>query len=89
MPRDIVVERKTGKRTFDLNLAEDAANFELLKNGWKKDQCGICHWELFESKEIAEHGVGYTNGRDWICTECYEQFWDRPDFVSGSYSDLT
>ena len=89
MPRDAVIERKTGKLSLDLSLAQDTANFELLKGGWKKDHCGICHWELFESSENGEHGVGYSNGRDWICTECHEQFWDRPDFVSGSYSDLT
>jgi len=89
LPRDAVIERKTGRLSLDLSLAEDAANFELLKGGWKKDHCGICQWELFESKEDAEHGVGYTNGRDWICTECYEKFWSRPDFISGSYSELT
>jgi hypothetical protein len=88
-PRDSVVERKTGHLSLDLSLAEDADNFELLKDGWKKDHCGICQWELFESKEDAQHGVGYTNGRDWICTECYEKFWSRPDFISGSYSELT
>ena len=88
-PRDAVVERKTRHLSLDLSLAEDAANFELLKGGWKKDHCGICQCELFESKEDAEHGVGYTNGRDWICTECYEKFWSRPDFISGSYSELT
>ena len=87
--RDVVIHRGTAKVSFDLSLADDSANFELVKGGWKKDHCGICQWELFESKENAEHGVGYTNGRDWICTECYEKFWSRPDFISGSYSELT
>lgn len=86
---DIVVGKETGKISFDLRLAEDAENFELVKSGWKKDRCLVCRWELFESKDDAEHGTGYTNGHDWLCTECYAKFWERPDFFSSSYSDIT
>jgi ClpA/ClpB-like protein len=89
IPRDVVVEKKTGKPSFDLGLAEDSEHFELVKNGWKKDHCVICHWELFESQDGTDRSTGYTNGRDWICLECYENFWSRPDFISGSYSDIT
>jgi ATP-dependent Clp protease ATP-binding subunit ClpA len=85
--RDAVIERKTGKLSLDLALAEDSTNFELLKGGWKKDRCTICTWELFRAED--EHGTGYFNGRDWICTECYEKFWDRPDFIAGSFGDMT
>lgn len=88
-PRDVVVDRQTGKISFNLDFARDDANFELVKDGWKKDHCGICRWELFESKEDADHGVGYTNGRDWICSECFERFWSRPDFIAASHSDIT
>jgi hypothetical protein len=87
--QDAVMDKKTGKLSLDLSAAADTANFELLKGGWKKDHCGICRWELFETAENADHGTAYTNGRDWVCTECYETFWSRPDFISGSYSDLT
>ncbi|MFZ0815106.1 MAG: Clp protease N-terminal domain-containing protein [Candidatus Sulfotelmatobacter sp.] len=86
---DIVVGKKTGKISFDLRLAEDAENFELVKGGWKKDRCFICRWELFESQDDPERGTGFTNGRDWLCTECYTKFWERPDFFSSSYSDIT
>jgi hypothetical protein len=90
-PRDIVVNRKSGAISFNLNLAaEDPANFELIKSGWKKrDRCAVCQWELFESKEDAERGTGYTNGRDWLCCECYDKFWQRPDFLSASFSEIT
>jgi hypothetical protein len=89
-PCDAVVERKTGKISLDLGLAEDPANFELLKDGWKRDHCAICRWELCESKEDAAHGTGYTNGRDWVCLECHDKFWgDRPGFISGLHSDIT
>jgi len=87
--RDMVVERARGSLSFDLSLAADTANYELIKAGWKKDHCSICRWELFESKEDAAHGTGYTNGRDWLCTECYEKFLDHPDFFSSPYRDIT
>lgn len=86
-PRDAIVERKSGKLSLDLTLAEDSANFELVKGGWKKDLCAVCRWELREAED--DHGTGYTNGRDWLCTECYEKFWGRPDFVAGSFGDMT
>ncbi len=91
MPRDIAVERKTGRVSFDLALAADSANFTLVKEGWKKDHCFICLWELFETQneDDAGHGTGYTNGHDWLCTECYTKFWERPDFFSSAYSDIT
>jgi ATP-dependent Clp protease ATP-binding subunit ClpA len=89
--RDIVVNRRTGAISFELTLAaEDPATFEVIKGGWKrKDRCAVCRWELFESKEDPTHGTGYTNGREWLCNECYDKFWQRPDFISGSCSDLT
>jgi hypothetical protein len=88
-PRDVAVERKTGRVSFDLGLAADSANFQLVRDGWKKDYCFICHWDLFESPQDASHGTGYTNGHDWMCTECYVKFWEDPDFFSSSYSDIT
>src|SRR5947209_4423363 len=69
--RDCVTERKSVRISLDLSLAEDSANFELVKGGWKKDYCAVCGWELFESQN--DHGAGYTNGRDWVCLECYDK----------------
>jgi hypothetical protein len=87
-PRDAVIHRKSGSMSFDLSLAEDSANFELVKHGGpKKDDCVICRWELYESPD--DHGSGYTNGHNWICLECHDKFWDRSSFVSGAYGDLT
>jgi hypothetical protein len=87
MPRDIVIDRNTGRVSFDLRLSADSANFELIKAGWKKDHCFICHWELSESQD--EHGTGYTNGREWLCTECYEKFLLHPNFFSSNYPEIT
>jgi len=86
--QDCVTERKSGRASLDLSLGQDSTNFELVKGGWKKDHCAICRWELFESDDTV-HGLGYTNGRDWVCLECYDKFWHLPDFIAGSYSDLT
>jgi len=88
-PRDIVVARKGGTVSFDLSLAQDAENFEFVKSGWKKDHCAICRWELFESAEDKVHGVGYTNGREWLCTECHGKFFEGPDFFGSAYAEIT
>ena len=85
-PRDIVINRKTGNFSFELSLAADRENFELVKQGWKKDHCFICRWELFESDD--EHGTGYTNGRNWLCMECCERFLRR-DFFASSHPEIT
>jgi hypothetical protein len=87
-PRDVAIDRKTGRASFDLTLANDSANFELVKGGWKKDHCFICRWALCQSDDV-EHTTGYTNGHDWVCTECYTKFFDRPDFFTSTYSDIT
>ena len=85
-PRDVAVDLNTGKLSFDLTLANQP-NFQLVHGGWKKDHCTVCHWELFESDD--HHGAGYTNGVQWVCEECYSKFWERADFISGAYGDLT
>ena len=83
----MAVNRKTGKRSFELTLDDDSANFEVIKVGWKKDHGVICGWDLFESED--HHGVGYSNGFQWICLECHATFWGRPRFVSGAYGGIT
>jgi hypothetical protein len=89
MPRDIAIDRKTGRFSFDLSLAEDSPNFALVNGGWKKDHCVICRWELFESNDDLQHGTGYTNGREWLCMECYEKFLLHPNFFSSNYPEIT
>jgi Clp amino terminal domain, pathogenicity island component len=88
-PRDILIARADGSVSFDLGLVADTANFELIKGGWKKDHCAICRWELFEATEDPGHGFGYTNGREWLCTECHEKFFAGPDFFGSAYSEIT
>jgi len=73
--------------SFDLALAE-SPNFNLAKGGWKEDHCVVCRWTLTTSEDVS-HNVGYTNGRDWVCVECYEKFVSRPDFFSSTDSEIT
>jgi hypothetical protein len=93
-PRDIAVNRKTGKRSFELTLGDDSANFEVIKAGWKPVGSRLeerslrdLRMGLVESED--HHGVGYSYGFQWICLECHATFWDRPGFVSGGYGDIT
>jgi hypothetical protein len=85
--RNIVTTKDGNKLSFDLTLAKKSSEFVLAKGGWKKDQCAICRWELYESEDVS-HGTGFTNGRDWICTECHGRFIDD-DFFSPTYTDIT
>lgn len=85
--RDIVYERNGNRFSFDLSLAQDEQRFLVVKSGWKKDNCAVCGWELFESDDPL-HSWGFTNGSLWVCEECYRRF-VAGDFFSSSYSDLT
>jgi ClpA/ClpB-like protein len=85
-PRDVVKQKESGHVSFDIALAENP-NFELVKNGWTRDLCAICVWILCASAD-GECPVGYTNGRQWVCSECYEKFLSGPDYFDD-YPDIT
>ncbi len=76
-PSDILLEKPTGRVMFHAGQEFDQAKFELQRSGWKQDECVVCCWRLFEGSD-PEHGVGYTNGRDWLCTECFDKFFAPP-----------
>ena len=86
--RDIVSNIASGEISFDLSLADDSANFKLMKGGWASDNCVVCGWRLFES-EILAHGSGYTNGRYWLCIECYEKFFREAQSGPPLHPDIT
>ena len=87
-PRDIVSNIVSRELSFDISLADDSANFKLVKGGWTSDNCVVCGWRLFES-EILDHGSGYTNGRDWLCIECYEKFFRDAKPSPTPHPDIT
>jgi hypothetical protein len=71
-PFDTLVEIDSGGIFFDVTLKGDPG-FKLVTGGWPREFCSVCRWEL-NVDGGPEHADGYTNGRDWVCTECYEKF---------------
>lgn len=71
-PIDVLVETETGQVCFDTAAPEDP-RFKFVPAAWQRDWCLICNWEL-STEAGDEHSVGYTNGRQWLCTDCYERF---------------
>jgi hypothetical protein len=80
-PQDIVVRKSDGRISFDLSLAAHDETFQLVQNGWNHDLCAICAWKLYVAPE-PECSSGYTNGKNWVCLECYDKFLSGPDFFS-------
>lgn len=70
-PLDILVEISSDRIFFDVRRKDDPG-FRLVTRGWARDFCSLCHWEL-NADGGPEHTTGYTNGREWLCTECYEK----------------
>jgi hypothetical protein len=71
-PLDVLVDSETGQVCFDTSPSYEA-HLRLVAGGWPRDRCLICRWEL-SAEGGEEHSIGYTNGRHWVCAECYEQF---------------
>jgi hypothetical protein len=87
-PQDIAVRRADGRISFDLSLADDTANFQLVQNGWNHDLCSICGWKLYVAPE-PECSTGYTNGKTWVCLECYQKFLEGPDYFATAHPEIT
>lgn len=71
-PLDTLVEIDSGCIFFDVTLKDDPG-FRLVTGGWPREFCSVCHWGL-NTDGGPEHADGYTNGTEWLCTECYEKF---------------
>jgi len=82
--RDALAQRFDKKLFLYSGQTYDPEQVELVKGGWSEDHCGICWWKLTAS-DSHEHGEGYTNGQDWLCTECYQRFVspERPAALRG------
>ena len=71
--RDALVERGSGLTLPYQGQPYNPVEFELVRGGWKRNTCEICWWDLMESDK-PEHAVGYTDGRQWLCSECHDRF---------------
>ena len=76
-PLDVLVEISSGRISFDMTLKDDLG-FKVEAGGWSREFCSLCHWEL-NAYGGPGHAAGYSNGREWLCTECHEKFLEPPD----------
>lgn len=77
VPRDALARRCDRKLFLYSGQTYDPEQTELVRGGWKEDHCAICWWKL-DASDAPGHSEGYTNGQDWLCTECYERFVKPP-----------
>lgn len=73
VPRDALVTKDGTRATIYTGQSYDPENMTLRKNVWSHDHCEACNWVLNDD-EGEEHAVGYFNGYNWLCTECYRLF---------------
>jgi hypothetical protein len=71
-PMDILLDNEQGGICFDLTLRDDS-RYEYVASGWTKEPCAICGWEL-NAEGGPEGSEAFTNGRQWLCAECYQRF---------------
>lgn len=72
LPRAALVSK--GKTSEYVGQSYRPEYTRLVEDGWSHDHCEICWWSLYET-DNPESGVGYTtDGRTWLCSECYEKF---------------
>jgi len=71
-PMDVVVDNLEGGICFDLSVRNDP-RYEFVSGGWTKEPCAICGWEL-SADGGPERSEAFTNGRRWLCAECYHRF---------------
>ncbi|WP_309714512.1 hypothetical protein [Armatimonas sp.] len=51
----------------------EPSEFQVVEHGWTHDHCGLCNWSIGESDDPRD-GTGYTGGKRWLCTGCFERF---------------
>src|SRR5438105_3203505 len=60
----------------------DPVYFDLVKDGWTHDHCELCTKTISDNPSNEEWETqGYSDGRDWICEQCYQLFMtsDKPE----------
>jgi hypothetical protein len=81
-PRDSLISRDGVAHRYS-GQGYDPSYFRVERGTWNHDHCEICGWELRESDD-EELSVGYVDGSDWICSECYHQFIQTSDDNAAS-----
>jgi len=65
---------KTGKRMLGKisNITNVPADAKIEKDAWGHEHCGLCWANI--SEELNDKHEGYTDGNDWLCTDCYNNY---------------
>jgi ATP-dependent Clp protease ATP-binding subunit ClpC len=72
-PRDALVERASGRAMLYQGGEFDRERFDLSRNGWANYHCVIC-WKDLPALPPAGPAKAFTNGLDWVCADCYEDY---------------
>jgi hypothetical protein len=51
---------------------ESTEGAKVISGGWDHEHCGLCNLTI-SACEGEEH-VGFTDGFEWICRDCYSRF---------------
>ena len=86
-------KRPPTSTSVDLPLSNEAKRVLKYAADESERLAHTTHWNRTSTAGSArmqdDHGTGYTNGHAWLCTECYDKFWQRPDFFTSSFSEIT
>ena len=50
----------------------DETRFRMVRGGWDHEHCALC-WVTISVNPEDQH-EGYTDGKDWICVACFQQY---------------
>jgi hypothetical protein len=73
-PSDALAFESGGQSAVRKREADDdvASAAHVVPDGWDHEHCALC-WQKISLIPDTDHS-GYTDGRDWLCAECYEKF---------------
>jgi len=79
-PLSVLIKRRAFLKDIIVYTGQDydPDEYELKENYYPLDNCMLCSCEIFESDDPSTSDA-YTNGKEWLCTECYEKFIQTPD----------
>jgi hypothetical protein len=78
-PRDALVRLDGSRATIYTGQDFDPAQYQIKRKFWDHDHCQVCNWTLFASDDPG-HVNGYTDGYNWLCTECNQKFVEGKEF---------
>ena len=69
-PRDALVAKDGSRATIYTGQEYDPEKMTVRRKFWDHDHCLVCNWLLIDSQGD-DHAVGWFNGYNWLCDECY------------------